>query len=276
MRGCGLVLFVLTGCFSRPSLVHDDGGGGSGEDGSPSDDGTIDSRPHPPRCAAIDRPGLVAYYSFDEVVSGKVADGLDGDLDGTLDMAVLDTGKTNNAAHFTTTSANVRIGTHQKVNNLPKISVCAWLYLDEVPTRISAVVFDKSQNGATFGWNSYLNRVDTPLSYRVGFYSPFHAYRFGQNQVPYDQWFHMCTTWDGTDGANGIHLYFNGGLDNPANESQGDVNVIDGDQAFPLVIGRQSVTNDFWFPGYIDELVLYKEELGGPDVFEIYSCPTSQ
>lgn len=266
---------MVAGCFSRPTLQHE-ADAGSNDAGDDATDSRIDSRTNPPRCAAIDRPSLVAYYSFDELTSGSVSDGMDGALDGTVELATIEPGKTNNAAHFANPAANVHVSPQPPINNMSKITVCAWMYLDSMPSMVSAIVADKSLDGTNNGWNAYLNRNDTPLGYRVAFYTPFHAYRYGQTAVPIGQWFHMCTTWDGTDTANGIRLYLNGAPESPGNELPGDIDTIEGDQQRPLAIGRQAMSNMYSFPGKIDELALYNNALTSNEVLDIFDCPTSE
>lgn len=265
---------VLAGCFSRPELHTSDDG--SVDDARPIDmvlvDTATDTRSPPGgACPAIYAPDLVAYYDFEQA-GGVMDDGVAAALEGTNMGAVATTGRNvgTTALDFSSASAHVRVGTQAALTDLPQITVCAWVRLEALPG-LSATVVDKSLDGNVQGWNAYLN-TDTGQSY-IAFYTPYHAYKLGITPMALGTWTHVCMSWDGSAGPDGITVYRNGGDDGMGKITAGGP-TRESDLGHAFVIGRAttSATPNYPFLGDIDEVALYRRVLTPTEILAIYDC----
>ena len=139
-------------------------------------------------------------------------------------------------------------------------------------------MLDKSSDATSFnGWNFYLSNYDIKNSggtqSAVGYYSNQSGVREKQNNISHSgKWEHLCATWNGTDGYNGINLYHNGTLIASASTADLDAGGVLNDAAANLGIGNQaSLTSSLQaFAGRLDNVRLYNRALSGAEIIEIY------
>ncbi|MFN0253289.1 MAG: LamG domain-containing protein [Kofleriaceae bacterium] len=262
---------MLAGCFSKPGLHDRDSGV---DDGRPID-GSVDVIVPDGACPAIYTNDLVAYYDFEEAGGDTADDGVPAQLEGTVSGATVTPGRTamKSALDFQAQDAHVEVGSQTELNDLPQITVCAWVRLATQPTQIAATVAAKSFDGNVNGWDAYLNTAGAPATSFIAFYTPYHAYKLGVTPLEIGTWTHVCMAWNGTPGSDGITLFRNGANDGTNIEAQGQ-NTRDSDLGHKLVLGRATrlVQPNYPFLGDIDEVALYRRALAPTEVLAIYDC----
>jgi hypothetical protein len=270
------VFVMLAGCFSKPGLRDRDGG--LDDDGRSIDapaDAAIDVIVPDGACAAIYTNDLVAYYNFEEAGGTTADDGVPAQLEGTVSGATVAPGRdaTKSALNFQVQNSHVDVGSQAEVNDLPQITVCAWVRLATQPSQISATVVAKSLDGVDNGWDAYLNTDETPPRSFIAFYTPYHAYKLSVNPLVIGDWTHVCMTWDGTPGSDGITLYRYGANDGTNKQDPGQ-GTRDSDLGQRLVLGRATrlAQPNYPFLGDIDEVAIYRRALTPAEVLAIYDC----
>lgn len=161
----------------------------------------------------------------------------------------------------------VNVGSKASLDNIGPLTVCVWVNLDKAPA-LAATVADKSANGYVGGWKMY---VQAAANNQLGFLTNMGFSVYGSQSVPVAQWTHVCASWDGTTGIDGIELYVN----------SVKINVVDGqtssssspsDASHDLVLGRASGLNDYPLNGKLDEFILFDHALSEVEIQVLHSC----
>jgi len=257
---------LASGCFSKPDFT-------GMRDGGPDDardDAEIDGPPVGP-CAWMDfADQLRVYLPLDEGTGTNADDRSPDDLDGTLTGATFTgAGRIGGAASFAElTDARIDLGSSSLLDNMTAVSACAWVFLDTLPVDLASTIVDKSSNGFVGGWNMYFEKAPAR---RVGFLTSFGDYVSGSKDYTTGQWMHLCATWDGTVGPQGIKLYRDGEVDAQDRIVAGD-GMRDDDGPEPLVLGRASNSNVYNLNGKIDEFFLFERVLSLGEVASLHAC----
>lgn len=257
MRFLSVVAMLSVGCFSKPDqFIAGDGGTADGAPIGPCDWSPTDLR---------------VYLPFDEPTGLLASDRSGASHNGTLrGGAGRAAGRVGGAVSFAGDHW-VDIGSVLALDNLSPISACAWIYFDVLPAsdRLAATIVDKSSNGFNGGWNMY---VEESTGYRVGFLTNRRWHVTGSLPVSPMEWTHVCATWDGLAGADGIKLYRNGAVE-PVQDARMVLDTSnESDAAEPLVLGRQSNGNNYNLAGKIDEFFLYERVLTLSEIQLLHRC----
>lgn len=254
-----LVLVIAGGCFSTPEL-----GGGSGD---------------APNSCDFQRPGLKAYFTFDQIVSGQVKDASSNHLDGTVVGALtLDAGRVQSALRWDARDTYVDLGSGLAVDQLTALTACAWVYPASRGDALN--LLDKTVDSQTGGWNMYLAYKNGTTNYGLGFMNRANVFAESDAVVVANTaWTHVCVTWDGGANPNvggslmGIRLWVNGVEVPQVYISESRRMVPTSDAENPLRIGSSAVGGpDYTFRGLMDEVLLFDRVLEAQDITAIYAC----
>ena len=233
--------------------------GVSGDD--PPED--IDAAP-PIDCVTL--PGLVVHLPFDEGSGLSAADisanGNNGVLFGMDDTDWV-SGRFGTALDFDGNDQFVSSGSGPTIADLPSMSMCAWIQPRSFASQFPAIA-DKSKDGFTGGWNFYVE--DGNL---LGFLTNHQKFATG-GTIRLDAWQHVCATWDGSGGTNGITLYIDG-LPIAITETGSNGDAIDSDAERELRVGG---TNDgtLDYDGLTDDFQLYSRVLAPDEIETLHRC----
>ena len=216
---------------------------------------------------ACDLPsGLVAHLAFDESNGDKAADASGNGNDGQL-VELGDTdwvaGRIGNALDFDGKGGHVNSGSRPSVDDLPTMTLCAWIFPRSYPSQYPAIA-DKSEDTFTGGWNFYIETGNV-----LGFLTNHRKWATG-GTIALNQWQHACASWDGSGGSEGIALYLDGNAIAIGNTGSNG-NATDSDEARNLLIGRVNNAT-FEFDGLIDEFQLYGRVLAPAEIALIHGC----
>ena len=255
----GLVVVSCLATLSWSCAVFDAlGGDDSGED-------IIDLPPD----ACVPLPGVVVHLPFDEGIGDLAADisanGNDGRLIG-LDDTDWVSGRIGTALDFDGIDDFVTSGSDPSIDDLPAISMCAWIQPRSFTGTFPAIA-DKSEDSFTGGWNFYIQE-----GARLGFMTNRRQFATG-GDIQLGIWQLVCAVWDGSDGTGGISLYLDGSQV-PIVDTGSNGDVTDSDDGRDLQIGR--VNNEtFAFDGLIDDYQLYSRVLTPLEIETIHGCADS-
>ncbi len=216
--------------------------------------------------------GLIGHWTFDETSGSLLSDSSASNLDATWSdnddndvSGETSAGKVDRALTLDGVDDYIDAGSDAIFDNIPSLSVCSWVYRTSVPDAY-ATIADKSSDGYN-GWNFYMNN-----SGLLGFYSNLRGYVEIPNQLDLNTWVHVCSTWDGTEGAAGITLYKNGVALAPS--SSGDLGAALDDSAFNLTFGSVTAGTSR-FGGGLDDMRIYNRALSAAEVTSIYNLQTT-
>lgn len=255
---------LSVGCFSKPDFT------GS----APRPDASIDGAPLP-QSAWRELPNLLTYLPLDESAGvTKVMDQSDAMNNGTTFGATVvgSEGKIGTAASFPDSSnARIELDSQTAFDDLSALTVCAWIWLDRLPTAIelSSNIVDKSSNGFDDGWNMYVEVAQGP---RLGFLTPYGHYVAGQPSVATNVWTHRCVSWNGSDRSDGITLYQDGVIDQIGYSASLNHPTRQSDVAQPIALGRSAKEIKYSLFGKIDEFFLFNAVLTPEAIWSLYEC----
>lgn len=209
-------------------------------------------------------PGLVMHLPFDEesgnLASDASGNGHDGALVG-LDDTHWVAGHEGGALDLTNTEGYVNSGSDARVDDLSTMTLCAWIYPTSYPNDYPAIA-DKSEDTFTGGWNFYIETGGL-----LGFLTNRRKWASG-GAIALNAWQHVCSSWDGSNGTNGIALYIDGaGITTTDTGSNGANN--DSDANRDVLIGRVN-NGTYEFDGLIDDLQLYGRVLDSAEIMTIF------
>jgi hypothetical protein len=160
------------------------------------------------------------------------------------------------------------------VDNLPAITVSAWVYPRSEGENSRANILSKSSTGWINDWNFGISASGTnTLCGLVGTTSGTNYLQrcAVDNSVTLNQWQHVTFVWNGTLDThlaleiyiNGLETSYNAALDSDGGGSKGDDSLRD------IVIGNKMNSGKTW-DGFIDEVILYNRSLSFAEVQQIY------
>jgi hypothetical protein len=219
---------------------------------------------------SVSRSNLVGYWNFDGPNGSQVSSVVDLSGSGndgavvtpatTLPSYVL--GNFGNAIFFDN-SEGIRINSNPTLNNLPQLSVSAWINPNDVTSSTLADgIMSKFNIGTYTGW--FFELSQNSLHFFAGT-SPTNLDVLSVGAVNANQWQHVAVTWDGTGDPNGVHLYLNG-VELTKSIATGTPGARRDDSAVRLTLGTVSETGGQPFGGSIDEPMLFNRVLSSSEI----------
>lgn len=187
--------------------------------------------------------------------------GHNGTLTGTASYSPTQ-GRIRGAVDFT--NGKVAVAPTATLNNIPAMTVCAWVYPRSFPVQFPIIVDKSSANDGSDGWNFYLRNINT-----FGLYVNSGDYK-ERATVTLNSWQHLCGTWDGTATTTGIKLYRNGAEATTGGEENTLGAALD-DSAFPLNIGSSGFGSAY-MDGLIDDVRIYNRVLSDAEILLLYQA----
>lgn len=207
----------------------------------------------------IAKNGLVGYWSFDEIVAGKIPDLSGEENHGTPRPLYPDNyphlvnsknAKMVKAGSFDGIDDFVACGDDESLNPV-NLTVEAWIYPKAEPVSIFSAIANKK--------SSYILDRYSTKKIRFYLYGLTVKAHFSASDILLNQWTHVVGTWDGSR----VKIYLNGVLD----KDEGDTGTID--TGTDLLIGSFIGTGKF-FDGWIDEVRVYNRALLLPEIKKHY------
>ena len=200
---------------------------------------------------------LVGYWSFDEGSGAIAKDGSGNGNDGTLENGTAWTdGKFGYAVQFDGTNDYVNIGKPDKLSITGDFTFSMWLKISEYPTNwrnmLSKLVDDQH---VEFNFR-YKNSTQGQFYYGTGSAAIVLNWNPSED-LPLDTWTHVAGVRKGRAYQK---LYFNGVEKRTANITTDAVST-----EANVTIGRQSNAT-FYFSGVIDEVAIFTDALGEPEI----------
>jgi hypothetical protein len=279
LRGAAIALVLVTigvaGCGDDAAADMTDSGVAA-EDAEPS----VDAAPSdsdagagadagadagPAGCTAT-TDELRVHYELDETSGTAASDSSGNGNDGTLEGSGGPNwvpGTSGNGLSFDDVDNRVSAAPNVSIDDLLTMTVCAWVHPRSYDDFISAVV-DKSRNGLGGGWNFFLEDNQTfGLMTNDGDWA-------ASGPTMLLAWQHICASWDGSTGTDGVFLYYNGVAVTPSDAGK-EHGGRHSDASRNLAVG---LTNDgaFALDGVIDDVRLYGRALTSAEVLTVYEC----
>ncbi len=220
--------------------------------------------------------GLVGWWPFDEGI-GLIANdkSKNGNNSALANGPTWVAGKLNRAVNFDGLDDNVNAGSQSSLDNISKLSTCAWIYPRSIGQVNGSNQYGEivTKGDGTGGWFLELSNQDSGFA-SVYFYRTFlgsDGYWHGSNNaVQLNVWSYVCLTYDNTSAANNPSLYVNG---SPLTVTQyytpsGSAN---SDATGNLYIGNYDSINQT-FDGWIDDVRVYNRILSALEVQKLYNA----
>ena len=217
--------------------------------------------------------GLVGYWKMDESswtgAVNEVKDASGNNNHGTASGAVANVGKFSNGGDFDGTDDYVSITDSDSISITNAYTYAAWARFDDVLTGLDTLVSKQNSNSYDAGgreWSIGRSSAGDSLAegkVRVSITHNQADYFTGWN-YPYQQWFYLTISWDGST----ARIYSNGQLmDELAISGELDT------WSFPLLFGNgaNGYGWDGIFSGAQDEVRLYNRPLSGDEVNQLYN-----
>jgi hypothetical protein len=221
---------------------------------------------------------LVAYWKLDET-SGTIYDSTDNDHDSTSVTADYGaTGKIGNAMDFQVANTDyIRVADSDDLSftdgsgNDEPFTISAWVKPESISNYMIIVgkydtagtkeyEIDVSDTGALriFLWD------DGGYSAGIGVTST--------STLSSGNWYHVVTTYDGSETEGGLKIYVNGILQSTTSSSSGSYDGMQ-NEAVDLIIGsRRPGTYEIPFDGVMDEVGFWNRELSDWEVMQLYNA----
>ncbi|NIO44005.1 MAG: hypothetical protein GTN36_00405 [Candidatus Aenigmarchaeota archaeon] len=217
-----------------------------------------------------DNPDVVLCLTFDEG-SGTVAydsspSGNDGELKnytgscGGTACPVWVSGKYGHALEFDGIGDYVEVQHHESLNlSTDDFTMMAWFKAEN-----DASIEQPDIIGKWYGTNpGYYFWVDNQGNLGIDFFNGNSTSIYSLEQVNDTTWHHGVVTRNGIT----FRLYLNGEI---AGETS-SVTTINADNTFTLHIGGDNLDNDYYFHGFIDEVIILNRSLTAAEIAEIYN-----
>ncbi len=217
--------------------------------------------------------GAIGYWKFDETSGTTAADSM-GFNPGTLTNGpTFAAGIKGNAVSLDGVNDFVDMGSAASLDNLPQTSACAWINGPaSQPTGSYQGILNKTDSAGQNGYSLYVGDQRGGAALEFGSTTRNNGYREDADLIPPNTWTHICSTWDGTNGASALKIYVNGteqttGLDY---DYAGSGNI--SDASYNLVVGGTSGSS---FTGLVDEVVLYNRVLSPTEISQVMSATST-
>lgn len=224
--------------------------------------------------------GLVGYWSFDEG-SGTIAHdssgiGNDGTLLGGVTWTTETKSGTGYALNFDGINDYVDVGNDASLNPLDKISLAAWVKLDEFGDEQGSHIISRGGDRIT-GYYSLHVMTNHPLIYperRQKFFfgflepggpvTPYGWYATMSNTIiALNEWYYVVGVYDGAT----CKFYVNGNLDSVVDGPTTRTNI-----DYPVFIGHHNMVGfEYFFDGIIDEARIYNKALSQTEIQNLYN-----
>ncbi len=221
--------------------------------------------------------GLVGYWAFgaDDFRSTLVSDRSGGRNTGTLVNTPTKTvGKIGQALNFASASTQyVNAGSGAIVDDIVNLSTCAWVKPNSSLTTYGDITTKYNNSG--LGWQMLLD-YSTFSNLGISFYRTFSTtagWWFGTTTIPYNQWSHVCVTYNNSSVANDPVFYVNGAL-TTTYENQAPVGTASSEATGDMYIGAYNNTGTpgELFDGVIDEARVYNRIITASEVKSLYDA----
>jgi hypothetical protein len=215
--------------------------------------------------------GLVSYWKLDETSGSTAYDSL-GVNNGTIYGAIPTTGKINGAYNFDGVNDYINSGSDSSLDNLPAITLSAWIYPITEGEGGLGYILEKS-GGDTSGFRFRTQNVGGSQPREIAFrvdYSTTDMYRYSNNNmINLNEWNYVVVTWDGSSSYSNIHIYVNGEEVTYRLNSDG-VGTRVSDSSNSLIIGNSADTSST-FKGSIDEVGIWNRALSSDEIIKLYN-----
>lgn len=180
------------------------------------------------------------------------------------------TGTTLGHAEVLSDSARTFNGTNQGLevtndllNKPVDISVSAWIYLTSSPEDDKRIASVWGPTPADRAFSLYVTPSDNIYAFIYNS-SGGATLAISTTTVTTNTWYHVCFTFNSK--TDFIELYVNAILEGTGQHS-GGVNTTDG----LFCIGFDALSNADYFPGYIDDVIVYRRVVSDTEVSELYA-----
>jgi hypothetical protein len=224
--------------------------------------------------------GLAGYWKLDENTGTSAGDASVNGNSGTLTNGpTWTTGRIGSAVTFDGTDDYISVPQSAAINDLPKLSVSAWIRTNGEPG--SWRIVQKNNDPCCLsepnqGWRFVIADNGSALDKALQFdqdYSGAGNYlrqRTVNNVIVPNTWQHVVATWDGSLSSANVHIYVDGvekttGADQDATGSR----VSDAAQNLAIGAAIPAPVTDV-FNGSIDEVRIYNRVLSADEVAQLY------
>lgn len=217
---------------------------------------------------------LVGYWKLNEPPGSTTARdssswGNDGTLVG-LDAAtawVTDATAPDGAALSIEGKGHITISASTSIDSVTnQMTIAAWMYLDGSITDYATAI--SRQIGTGYGQLYHLgvNTNMQPVTFITPGAETNQLTRFAPAAVPQKKWFHIASTYDGSN----VYVYFNG-----VQVDSGSVSGTFSAQTNPVILSGNTNANTITesVPGRLAEVMLYKRALPAADIMRLYQSP---
>jgi hypothetical protein len=220
-----------------------------------------------PLARATLQDGLVLYLPFDEGQGNVAKDSSGKKHDGTINNAEWVNGQFDKALKFNGTDSFVGVAFSDDFKITDGITLGAWV--------IANVPFNPAWRGiinarkSTYG--PFLLQTGGVSLGEFGLYFKG-AWTCAQTKKTLEKgvFHHLVGTYDQ---KNGMHIYYDGKVDESLNQGPKDMGTIDVAPNEGIVIGHNyGLAGRFW-DGVIDEVVIYNRALSADEVTQLFKAP---
>lgn len=179
------------------------------------------------------------------------------------------------ALDFDGASQNVGWGSDASLDDIPTITLSAWINIDTYGENLLGRIFDKGGPTGVLGWAWFVSNTVAPLaslafaSVRTGGGSSDGNWRTPANSILLNTWYHLAVTYDRTNNANLPVFYINGAsvAVTVTTAPSGSLTV---DAAVNLFMGdRQDLARNF--DGRISDARIYNRLLSAIEISTIFA-----
>ena len=190
--------------------------------------------------------------------------------DGTNNGVSIVTGKVGNAGDFDGGTDYVTFGyvpafsfTDGAGNDTP-FSISLWFKSDNVTSNKGLIT--KSQVGST-EWQLIIKGSTSDILFRLLDATGGFIDRTSSTTLSTATWYHLVVVYDASETNTGLDIYLDSSLDNGVTGGSGYVGMTD--KTDPIDLGTWSRAN--YYDGIIDEVMIYKRELGTLEIKQLYN-----
>lgn len=202
------------------------------------------------------------YTHLNESSGATASDSSGNSRDGSLqNMEDADwvSGKLNNCLLFDGVNEDVNFGNVADFDRLNAFSIDFWMKSDNYTTTMQVI---GKQTTAGVGWSIYLISTNQ-LRFILANSGTNRIYVTAAGSANNDSWHHWVITYDGSSDASGIHIYKDN-VDLSLTVNQNNLTLSISNGADLTYASRDST--QWFFDGYLDEVVIYENELTSDDV----------